>query len=92
MFGDAKGCQEHCWGYHHISYCNFIQSNEVCAPNIVSFEYHGRREIPLHNIRYVPKLEEVIYTSPLVYNELDPMHNDILLTFFGQLPDYCFSR
>ncbi|XVF31361.1 hypothetical protein REPUB_Repub16aG0139200 [Reevesia pubescens] len=48
-----------------ISFCHFIQSLEVCAPNLVSFEYSGKK-IQFY-IRYAPKLQELCYYDPRNY-------------------------
>ncbi|XP_022742460.1 F-box/LRR-repeat protein 25-like [Durio zibethinus] len=50
----------------NIQSCEFVQSIEVYAPNLASFEYYGK-EIPLH-VRYAPKLHEVCYFDPLNYS------------------------
>lgn len=46
----------------HLNICHceyFIESIEIYAPNLVSFDYTGK-EIPLH-IKYAPKLNQVCY-------------------------------
>lgn len=65
-----------------IALCEFVQSIEVCAPNLVSFKYIGN-EIPLH-IRYVPKLQELHYFNP--WNSY-PRNYNIPLAF-SQLSNY----
>ncbi|GMJ11738.1 hypothetical protein HRI_004843000 [Hibiscus trionum] len=47
----------------HISFCNFIRSIEVYAPNLVSFEYSGDRLWHLV-LSYVPQLRDVSYGVP----------------------------
>ncbi|KAK8515586.1 hypothetical protein V6N12_075620 [Hibiscus sabdariffa] len=48
----------------HISFCNCIQSIEVYAPNLVSFEYGGDENIALHiNLKHVPQLRDVSYAG-----------------------------
>ncbi|KAA3468700.1 F-box/FBD/LRR-repeat protein isoform X1 [Gossypium australe] len=46
----------------HLNICHteyFIESIEIYAPNLVSFDYTGKK-IPLH-IKYAPKLNQVCY-------------------------------
>ncbi|XVF41910.1 hypothetical protein PTKIN_Ptkin01aG0318700 [Pterospermum kingtungense] len=69
--------------YLSISYCDFIQSIEVCAPKLVSFKYSGR-EIPLH-IRDVPKLKTLDYFSRNVNNPNIPLA-------FSKVSDYYLPR
>ncbi|XVF41899.1 hypothetical protein PTKIN_Ptkin01aG0317500 [Pterospermum kingtungense] len=72
-----------------IASCQFVQSVEVCAPNLISFQYSGR-EIPLH-IRNVTKLQEFYYSN-IACNNFLPSKNfvrpnlDIPLAF-SQLPN-----
>ncbi|KAK8597501.1 hypothetical protein V6N13_094906 [Hibiscus sabdariffa] len=50
--------------YLHVSFCNCINSIEVYAPNLVSFEYRGEENIAVRiDLRYVPKLCDVSYAG-----------------------------
>ncbi|KAK8509297.1 hypothetical protein V6N13_062346 [Hibiscus sabdariffa] len=50
--------------YLHVSFCNCINSIEVYAPNLVSFEYRGEENIVVHiDLMYVPKLCDVSYAG-----------------------------
>ncbi|XP_039029201.1 F-box/FBD/LRR-repeat protein At4g00160-like, partial [Hibiscus syriacus] len=44
----------------HISECQSVESIEVSAPNLVSFEYHEERLVTL-DIRHAPKFTELYY-------------------------------
>ncbi|KAK8506133.1 hypothetical protein V6N13_002775 [Hibiscus sabdariffa] len=48
--------------YLHVSFCKCIESIEVYAPNLVSFEYRGEENMAVHiDLKYVPHICEVSY-------------------------------
>ncbi|PPS09564.1 hypothetical protein GOBAR_AA11074 [Gossypium barbadense] len=51
----------------NISHSESIQTIEISAPNLVSFEYHKLRKVPFH-IWYAPKLSELDYSNWLDFN------------------------
>ncbi|MBA0654394.1 hypothetical protein Goklo_021408 [Gossypium klotzschianum] len=51
----------------NISHSESIQTIEISAPNLVSFEYHKLRKVPFH-IWYAPKLTELDYSNWLDFN------------------------
>ncbi|KAK8570041.1 hypothetical protein V6N13_002743 [Hibiscus sabdariffa] len=48
----------------HVSFCKCIKSIEVCAPNLVTFEYRGEENMTVHiDLKYVPHLCDVSYAG-----------------------------
>ncbi|OMP04669.1 Regulator of chromosome condensation, RCC1 [Corchorus olitorius] len=62
----------------HISFCDYIESMEVSAPNLVSFGYCGRRKIQLH-FKYVPQLRDVTYRHYDGFRPSDFLYSNLIL-------------